>query len=215
MTKRAVRKPAGKAVSAKARPGKAAAAKQATQKGTRTGKPSRVRGTAAAAVQRIAGSRPWAADENDPIALLEADHRRLEELLESGEKTGARATGARTELLQVLTQALRVHERIEEEILYPALAPHTAARDVVLEGFEEHHVADVLVRELHELAKDHERWGAKFKVLKENIAHHIEEEEGEMFPAARRVLSREQLQALGARMRQLKAEAERQGSGER
>jgi hemerythrin-like domain-containing protein len=169
----------------------------------------KVRGAVAGAVQRITGSFPWSADENDPLALLESDHRRFEDLLKQGEETTERAVNARTTLLEALTAALNVHELIEEKVLYPALKPHSEARDIVLEGFEEHHVADVIVKELHDLAKDNERWGAKFKVLQESLEHHIEEEENVMFPAARRVLSAEELQQLGARMRTLKAEAER------
>jgi hemerythrin-like domain-containing protein len=88
------------------------------------------------------------------------------------------------------------------------LKPHAEARDIVLEGYQEHHVADLLVKELHQLARDNEQWGAKFKVLKESLEHHIEEEESQMFPAARQVLTREELQALGARMRAMKKDAE-------
>ena len=152
---------------------------------------------------------PWSGDENDPIALLESDHRRFEDLLKQGEDTTERAVKGRTALLDTLTAALNVHELIEEKVLYPALKPHAETRDIVLEGFEEHHVADVIVKELHDLAKDNERWGAKFKVLQESLEHHIKEEERNMFPNARQVLSREELQALGARMRAMKAEAER------
>jgi hemerythrin-like domain-containing protein len=65
------------------------------------------------------------------------------------------------------------------------------------------------VNELHRLGKDNEQWGAKFKVLKENIEHHIEEEEGKMFRTARAVLSREDLQQMGARMAEMKAESQR------
>jgi hypothetical protein len=74
--------------------------------------------------------------------------------------------------------------------------------------YQEHHVADLLVKELHTLAKDNETWGAKFKVLKESLEHHIEEEESRMFRAARAVLSRDELRALGTRMKALKAEME-------
>jgi hypothetical protein len=114
----------------------------------------------------------------------------------------------RTELLRALTAELDVHELIEEKILYPALKPHAQARDIVLEGYQEHHVADLIVKELHALARGDEKWGAKFKVLKENVEHHIEEEEGEMFRIARAVLSRDELHKLGARMRTLKNELE-------
>jgi hemerythrin-like domain-containing protein len=168
-----------------------------------------VRGTVAGAVQAVAGSLPWSADENDPIALLESDHRRFEDLLKQGEETTARAVKGRTALLDALTAALNVHEVIEEQVLYPALKPHAEARDIVLEGFQEHHVADLLVKELHDLAKDDEQWGAKFKVLQESLEHHIEEEEGTMFPTAREVFSGEELEELGRRMRALKAQTER------
>ena len=168
-----------------------------------------MRGAVAAAVQAVAGSLPWSADEKDPLVLLEADHRRFEDLLKQGEETTERAVKGRTALLDTLTEALNLHELMEETVLYPALEPHADAHDIVLEGFQEHHVADLIVKELHDLAKDNEQWGAKFKVLKENIEHHIKEEEREMFPTARQVLSREDLEALGTRMRAMKAEAQR------
>ena len=176
---------------------------------------SAVRGAVAGAVQRVVGSFPWSADENDPIALLESDHRRFEDLMKEGEETTERAVKGRSALLDTLTAALDVHELIEEKILYPALKPHAETRDIVLEGFQEHHVADVLVKELHEVAKDDEQWGAKFKVLQESLEHHIKEEEGTMFPSARKVLSAEELKELGARMRELKAQEERRSVRDR
>jgi hypothetical protein len=171
--------------------------------------------TAAAAVGRavsgtvatVVAHTPWGATGNDAIELLETDHRRLEELLARGEGTTARSVKTRTALLDIITRELNAHELIEEKILYPALKSHSEAKDIVLEGYQEHHVADLIVKELHGLARSDERWGAKFKVLKENIEHHIEEEEGEMFRTARAVLSREQLEEMGARMRQMKSEA--------
>ena len=167
-----------------------------------------VRGAAAGAVVAIARVLPWPKDENDPIVLLETDHRRFRDMLEQGEKTTERAVKRRTELLKALSGALNVHELIEERVLYPALEPHAEARDIVLEGYEEHHVADLLIKELQTLARSDERWGAKFKVLKESIEHHLEEEEGNMFRTARAVLSRDELRDLGVRMRALKAEVE-------
>jgi iron-sulfur cluster repair protein YtfE (RIC family) len=166
-------------------------------------------GFALMAVDSIAGSMPWAKNENDPIALLMTDHRRFETLLKDGEASTERAKKGRRDILKALTAELNVHEAIEEQILYPALEPHAEAHDVVLEGFQEHHVADLIVKELHDVATDDEQWGAKFKVLKENIEHHISEEENIMFPAARATLPKEELLALGARMRKLKSELEK------
>ena len=167
------------------------------------------RGVAAMAVATVARNLPWAKNENDPIELLKTDHRRFEKLLKDGEATTERAMKGRGEILKALTSELTVHEAIEEQILYPALRPHTEAHDIVLEGIEEHHVADVLIKELHKVAKDNEKWGAKFSVLKESVEHHIKEEDRVMFPAARAALPREELLALGARMRTLKSELEK------
>jgi hemerythrin-like domain-containing protein len=163
-----------------------------------------VKGALAGAVAIVTKRLPG---DPDAIALLEADHRRLEDLLKRGEETTERAVKGRAELLRTITSELNAHELIEEKILYPVLQAHPEARDIVLEGFQEHHVADLVLKELHAVARDHEQWGAKFKVLKENIEHHIQEEEGPMFRTARGVLSREELQDLGAQMRALKAQA--------
>ena len=92
-------------------------------------------------------------------------------------------------------------------MLYPALKLHPEAKDIVLEGFQEHHVADVVAGELQRLDVSDEQWGAKFKVLKENIEHHIKEEEGQMWRTARAVFSQDELRQLGARMARMKAEA--------
>jgi iron-sulfur cluster repair protein YtfE (RIC family) len=151
----------------------------------------------------------WTTIENDPIVLLEKDHRRFEELLKQGEKTTERAAKTRRELLDTLTRELNEHELKEEEVLYPALEPHAQAHAIVLEGYEEHHVADVITRELRDVAPDDERWAAKFKVLKESLEHHIQEEERQMFRTARAVFSREELNELGARMKALRAESRR------
>jgi hemerythrin-like domain-containing protein len=164
-----------------------------------------VRGAFATAAAAVTDRLPWGSGELDAITLLEKDHRRFEELLEQGEHTTERAVKGRTELLDTLTAELNQHELVEEQILYPALKSHPEAKDIVLEGYQEHHVADVIVLELHTLAKDDEKWGAKFKVLKESLEHHIQEEEGEMFPAARSIFSREDLQAMGAQMAKLRA----------
>jgi len=166
-------------------------------------------GFALLAMDEITKRLPWAKNENDPVALLKTDHRRFENLLKEGEATTERAKKGRREILQALTSELNVHEAIEEQILYPALKPHAEAHDIVLESSQEHHVADTQIKELHDVATDDEQWGAKFKVLKESVEHHISEEENRMFPAARGVLPKEELLSLGAKMRALKAELER------
>jgi hypothetical protein len=106
--------------------------------------------------------------------------------------------------LATIKTELSIHERIEEEIFYPALKEHPKAKDIVLEGYEEHHVVDEVMGELEATPVSDETWGAKFKVMKENIEHHIEEEEGEMFKQARQVFDDAELEELGTRMEELK-----------
>ncbi len=144
----------------------------------------------------------------DALTLLKSDHDRVKKMLEEGESTTERGVKTRTELMQTLKREMVIHERIEEEIFYPALKEHPKAREIVLEGYEEHHVVDEIMGELEMTDVSDETWGAKFKVMKENIEHHIEEEEGEMFKNARQVFDRSELEELGARMSELKTAAQ-------
>jgi hypothetical protein len=146
----------------------------------------------------------------DAIAMLKADHDKVKGLLEDLESTTERGLKTRAELFATIKGELTVHEVIEEEIFYPALKAHPKAKDIVLEGYEEHHVVDVLMRELEDLDVGHESWGAKALVMKENVEHHIEEEEGEMFAKARQVFDRQELVDLGARMAERKASAQKE-----
>ncbi|MDQ3554289.1 MAG: hemerythrin domain-containing protein [Chloroflexota bacterium] len=143
----------------------------------------------------------------DAIELLTDDHAALKKLLEQGDQTTERGVKTRTDLLQRIKTELTAHEVIEEEIFYPALKEHPKAKELVLEAYEEHHVVDKVMAELEQTSVEDEVWGAKFTVMKENIEHHIEEEEGEMFPQARQVFDKEELQALGEQMAARKEQA--------
>jgi hypothetical protein len=145
------------------------------------------------------------------IELLESDHEKVKKLLERGDDTTERAVKTRTELFAEIKKEMEVHEAIEEEIFYPALKEHPKAKDIVLEGYEEHHVVDTILAELGETSVDDEKWAAKFAVMKENIEHHIEEEEDDMFAKARDVFAKDELEALGERMESRKKELEAAG----
>ena len=140
----------------------------------------------------------------DALSLLKADHDKVKKMLAEGEKTTERGEKTRTELFETLKAEMMLHERIEEEIFYPALKEHPKAKDIVLEGYEEHHVVDEIMGELEATPVTDETWGAKFTVMKENIEHHIEEEEGDMFKQARQVFDADELQQLGERVAELK-----------
>jgi hemerythrin-like domain-containing protein len=162
------------------------------------------RGVIAGAATAVASKLPWSKSKPDALQMLEQEHRRFEALLAKGEETTEQARKGRRELLATLTASLNEHELMEEKVLYPALQPHAEARDIVLEGFEEHHVADLIVKELQDVATNDEQWAAKFKVLKESIEHHIGEEEGHMFRLARGIFSRDELRDMATRMEALR-----------
>jgi hemerythrin superfamily protein len=140
------------------------------------------------------------------FTLLKTDHKKVAGIFEKLEPTTERGVKTREELFAQLKNELDVHARIEEEIFYPALKEADKTHDIVLEGYEEHGVIKTLLGELDELSKADETWGAKLKVLQENVEHHVEEEEGEMFPKAKQVLSAEEIEALGERLELAKTE---------
>jgi hemerythrin superfamily protein len=146
----------------------------------------------------------------DALTLLKTDHDKVKGLLSELEATTERGVKTRTELFEKIKTELTVHEIIEEEIFYPTLKQHPKAKDIVLEAYEEHDVVNILMGELSALPVDDETWGAKAKVMKENIEHHIEEEEGEMFQKSRQVFDRQELEELGKAMEARKAEAMRE-----
>ena len=136
----------------------------------------------------------------DAIALLKQDHVKVKKMLSELDKTTERAVKTRGELFSKLKHELQVHESIEEEIFYPALKEHPKAKDLVLEAYEEHNVVDMVMAEIDGVSVEDERWGAKLTVMKENVEHHIDEEESEMFQQARDVFEPQELQELGQRM---------------
>ena len=138
------------------------------------------------------------------LTLLKKDHAKVKALLSELESTTERGVQTRQRLFAEIKAELTVHETIEEEIFYPELKAHPKAKDIVLEAYEEHNVVDTLMGELSSLSVEDETWGAKAKVMQENIEHHIEEEEGEMFDKAEQVFDETELEDLGRRMAERK-----------
>jgi len=137
---------------------------------------------------------------------LSADHRRVERMLADLEETTTRAIRTRTDLFERLDRELVTHETMEEEIFYPALRDHPKAKELVIEAYIEHDVVDRLLGELRAMPVDADEWGPKVKVMAENLRHHIEEEEKELFRQARSVFDRTELEELGDRMSARRAE---------
>src|SRR3954452_21720627 len=137
----------------------------------------------------------------DAIVLLKKDHQEIRKVFNAFEKAGDNAHATKGKLVDRMIELLTVHTYIENEVMYPRvreLVPEL--EDDVLESYEEHHVADVLVMELSAMKPDDERFTAKATVLIESVRHHIEEEEKEWFPQVREALGRKLLQDIGAEM---------------
>ena len=134
------------------------------------------------------------------FTLLKQDHEKVAGIMEKLDDTTERGVKTREDLFTQLKTELDIHAEIEETIFYPELEKHEETRDITLEGVEEHLIVKELLAELDAMPKDDEVWTAKFTVLKENVEHHVEEEEGEMFSKARKALTEEEIETLGAQL---------------
>ncbi len=149
----------------------------------------------------------------DAIVLLKKDHQEIKRAFDAFEKAGENAHAKKGQLVDRIIELLTVHTYIENEIMYPRVREALPeVEDDVLESYEEHHVADLLVVELAAMKPDAERFTAKTTVLIENVRHHIDEEEQEWFPQVRAGLGRKILQELGAEMIEAKKSAPRRPS---
>ena len=148
----------------------------------------------------------------DPFELLKADHRKVEQLFSQLES----ASGTRK--LQVFEQIkteLELHTHIEEKIFYPALEDPKETHDLALEAYEEHDVVKKLLKELGKARTANDEWEAQAKVLQENVEHHVEEEENELFTKAESALDEEELESLGEQMEAEKARKQRGSASKR
>lgn len=143
------------------------------------------------------------------IDLLLEDHKRVKAILSQLSDSTERALKKRTELLNKLEMEITIHTRLEEEILYPVFKKAGGKEQAVMyhEAKEEHRTVDSLVLpDLKKTAPDSLEFSGRVKVVKELLEHHIEEEETEMFPQARKLLGKAVLDELGKQMEAMKTE---------
>jgi hemerythrin superfamily protein len=130
------------------------------------------------------------------LELLKQDHERVKELFERGRQTEDKKQ--QKQIFKQIKSELEAHTRIEETIFYPAMAEHEELKEMVLEAIEEHKQVKTMLREMAKLSSNSEKFKPKFKVLKDDVEHHAEEEEeGKMFPKIREVIIRAELEQLG------------------
>jgi len=149
--------------------------------------------------------------EDSAISILKKDHDKVKDLFEKFED----AEGLR-EKKRIVGEAiteLKLHAAVEEGIFYPAVR-EAVGKKLMTEADEEHHVAKVLIAELEQMDGSEEHYDAKFRVLAENIRHHIKEEERHMFPEAETASVDLDMDALGAEMQSRKKELKKSGVAE-
>lgn len=133
----------------------------------------------------------------DAFNLLKEDHRKVEELFDQMESARGQA---KLRVFEQIKMELELHTHIEEKIFYPELEKPRQTHELVLEAYEEHDVVKKLLREMSKAKSANEEWEAQGKVLRENVEHHVEEEENELFPKASAALSEEEIEDLGERL---------------
>jgi hemerythrin-like domain-containing protein len=145
----------------------------------------------------------------DAFNLLKTDHRKVEDLFSQLESASGQA---KMRVFEQIKTELELHTHIEETIFYPALEEPKQTHELTLEAYEEHDVVKKLLKELSRAKSPTEEWEAQAKVLQENVEHHVEEEENELFKKAKAVLSTDEIETLGEQMENEKERQQRTGS---
>lgn len=151
----------------------------------------------------------------DGLELLKSDHDKVRGLFQQFRSASEDDDATRmNELCQEIFHELEVHTAIEEEIFYPAVKDRGGEELIedTDESVEEHHVVDVLMGEIRQLDPTDAAFKAKMTVLIENVEHHAQEEEEEMFPQVRELMSEDDLQTLGQDLYEAKTRKELSGA---
>lgn len=146
----------------------------------------------------------------DAIEMLKTQHKEVAALFSKYEQLGEKATKSKQTLFEEIADALAMHATIEEKHFYPAVKAKRT-EDILLESLEEHLGIKRVIADLLKLDPSHETFDAKVKVLKEQVEHHVEEEESDMFPKVRKVLDKEELTELATVMQQTMNKLEAKG----
>lgn len=148
------------------------------------------------------------------IDLLERQHREVEELFEEIEETGEGAVKTKDRIAREIANQLAAHAEIEEKLFYPE-SRQEDTEELLRESVEEHLAMKRILADLLDTSPEDAQFDARMKVLKEQVAHHVEEEESELFPRVRKSLSKDELDDLGERMETLAEELEAEGDPSR
>lgn len=137
--------------------------------------------------------------EQDAIAMLTADHKKVKQLFSKFDKLKDAGTDdEKSDVVVTICNELKIHTTLEEEIFYPAVRKAIDDADLMDEALVEHAGAKDLIEQLEGADPEDDLYDAKVTVLGEQIDHHVKEEEGDMFPKAKK--AKVDTDALGAKM---------------
>jgi hypothetical protein len=135
----------------------------------------------------------------DIIQSIKKDHKEVRQMFDKLVDSKSKSD------FLALRQELIPHMKAEESVFYPLLMDGDSREDT-LEGYEEHHASELVLKELEKTRIQDERWSAKLKVLKEMIDHHIKEEESKILKSAQSELKKSELQELSEKFESTKSE---------
>ena len=186
-----------------------ATAKKAAAKKSPAGKAAGKAAGKKTAARKTTSSRGRA---NDATALLAKDHKDVKALFKRYEKLAKAEAdaGEREELAAQICEMLEAHTTVEEEIFYPAVREAQVDADLLDEAEVEHASAKDLISQIRSMSPDDDLYDAKVSVLGEYVNHHVEEEEGQMFPKARR--AKVDLEGLGEQIKSRKEALQSEGA---
>jgi hemerythrin-like domain-containing protein len=143
---------------------------------------------------------PKTRSKTNAIELLKEDHAKVKKALKEFENRDRSDTERCRQLIAAVCEDLKVHTTLEEEIFYPAVRAAIEDEDLMNQAAVEHETAKMLIEQLENAGPDDPNYYATFTVLGEYVMHHVKEEEGEMFPQAKKA-SELDLDALGEQMK--------------
>jgi hemerythrin superfamily protein len=136
----------------------------------------------------------------DAIQALKDDHRAIEALFRKFQQAGRKAKRQKKKLVEQMVEELSLHADVEEQVFYPTVRQATNDSEIVFEALEEHGLVKPLLKELRAMDPHEERFDAKVNVLIDAVRHHVREEERQMLPKIRALLTKNQLEELGQRI---------------
>lgn len=139
--------------------------------------------------------------------MLKEDHKKVLMIMNKLLQSSQRAVKVREQGFAQLVEELTIHTQFEEKIFYPVLKAKTETKSLILEAYEEHHIVDVIVNEMKQLAFNDEKWFAKLTVLNESLKHHIKEEEHSVFVKSKKLLPEKILSQMAEELSDFKEKA--------